>query len=101
MSYDRIILTADEAISLLPEGEYVHNTTGGMIMIGCDYSRESAEKALRGAVQIEIGGPMCKAMRHPLVTWDSPKHCTFFEADMDKVEAFEAARLASTEAAAS
>ena len=92
MSDDRILLTADEAISLLPEGEYVHNTTGGMIMIGCDYSRESAEKSLREAVQIEIGGPMCKAMRHPLVTWDSPHHCTFFEADMDKVAAFEASR---------
>jgi hypothetical protein len=89
---DRLIITADEAIGLLPEGEYVHNTTGGMIMIGCDYSRKSAEECLKGAVQIEIGGPMCRAMRHPIVCWDTPKHCTFFEADMVKLEALEASK---------
>lgn len=34
----------------------------------------------------------CKRMRHPIVVWDSETHFTFFEADMDKVNAFEAAR---------
>ncbi len=31
-------------------------------------------------------------MKHPIVVWDGPKHYTFFEADMDKVAAFEQAR---------
>lgn len=85
------IITADEAISLLPDFKYVHNTTGGAIMIGIDYTRPNAEQALRDAVQIELGGPVCRAYRHPIVAWDTPKHCTFFEADMEKLKAFEAA----------
>lgn len=89
---DKLIITADEAISLLPEGKYVHNTTVGMLMIGCDYERADAIKALRSAVQIEIGGPGAKAYGHPIVMWDTPKHFTLFAADMDKVAAFEAAK---------
>jgi hypothetical protein len=90
----RLFLTPDEAISALPEGEYVHNTTGGMIRIGVDYTRAGAEEALRTAHKIEIGGPACRAARHPIVMWDSPTHCTFFEADMDKLDALEADKLA-------
>lgn len=61
------IISADEAISLLPDFEYVHNTTGGAIMIGIDYTRPNAEQALRDAIQIELGGPSCRAYRHPIV----------------------------------
>jgi hypothetical protein len=92
MSDERVILTPDQAIGLLhDEGEYVHNFTMGQIMIGVDYSRDAAIKAFREAHQIELGGPGTMRMRHPLVVWDTPRHCTAFEADMSKVEAFEAA----------
>jgi hypothetical protein len=90
----RLFLTPDEAISLLPEGEYIHNTTGGMIRIGIDYTRDDAIKALRGAHKLEIGGPACRAARHPLVMWSTNERATFFEADMDKLDALEAELLA-------
>lgn len=91
---DKVILTPAEAEAMLPEGEYVHNfanPTGGL-MVGIDYEREDAVKKLHTAKQIELGGPECMAMKHPIVVWDTPTHHTFFEADMDKVKAFEAAR---------
>ena len=93
MSDAKIILTPDEAISLLADGEYVHNyaNPGGML-IGCDYGREDAIKAFRSAKQIEIGGDACKAMRHPLAVWETEKRVTFFEADMAKVAALEGAK---------
>lgn len=89
----RLILTPDEAIGLLPEGDTIHNfAQGGFVLIGADYSRDEAVVAIREAVQIEIGGDGCKAMKHPLVVWSAENKHTFFEADMDKVAALEAAR---------
>lgn len=90
----KLTITADEAIGLLvDDAEYVHNYISGRgIMLGCDFSREGAIEAFRKAHSIEIGGPACKASRHPIAVWDSPNHVSFFEADMAKVEAFEASR---------
>lgn len=91
-SQDRFIITADEAESLLPEGEYIHTIAGGRrLILGCDWSREGAVKALREAVQIELGGPE----RHPIIVWDTETHHYFFQADMDKVDALEASRVAA------
>jgi hypothetical protein len=94
MSDEKILLTADEAISLLPEGEYVHNymnPNSGMFL-GCDFERENAEKHIREALQCEIGGPSCQRMKHGLVVWKNEKELSFFETDMDKLKAMEAAR---------
>lgn len=91
---DKMIITPAEAESLLADGKYVHNyanPAAGM-MIGVDYERADAIDAFKKAHSIEIGGDGCKSMKHPIVVWDSPKHYTFFAADMDKVAAFEAAR---------
>jgi hypothetical protein len=94
MPDDRTVLTADEAISLLhDEGDYIHNfKQGGFMMLGCDYTRENAIQAIRDAIEIEIGGEACKAMKHPLAVWKTDTNVSFFEADMDKVTAFEQAR---------
>lgn len=98
MTDERLLITADEAASLLnEEGDYIHNfVDGGMIMLGCDFERDSAIKAFKAAKSIEIGGPGCKAMRHPLVVFEQDGRHSFFEADMDKVDAFEAAKATSS-----
>jgi len=98
MSDEKILLTADEAISLLPAGEYVHNyknPAAGMF-VGIDFEREDAEKHIREAVQREIGGPGCKSMKHGLVVWKTDRDLSFFETDMAKLEAMEAARIAQS-----
>ncbi len=91
---DKVILTPEEAEALLPEGKYIHNfaNPGVGMMIGCDYERPDAIKALRDAKQLELGGEQSKGLKHPIVCWHTEKRLTFFEADMAKVEAFEAAR---------
>lgn len=91
----KVILTPDEAISLLPDdGESIHNFVNPRAgrFIGVDFERADAEAQFRAAKQIEIGGYNCKAMKHPLVVWDADGRLSFFTADMAKVEAFEAAR---------
>lgn len=94
MSDEKIILTADEAISLLPGGEFVHNyaNPSGGIFLGVDYERVDAEKHIREALQCEIGGERCKSMKHALAVWSSENRVTFFETDMAKVEAMERAK---------
>lgn len=88
-----IIITPEEAEACFPEGDYIHNfADGGMIMLGCDYDRADAIKALKDAVQIEIGGPGCKSMRHPIVVWSNETRYTFFVADMEKIDALEASK---------
>jgi hypothetical protein len=94
---EKVVLTPAEAISLLADGDTIHNfATGGMIMLGCDYDRAGAIKALNEAIQIEIGGPACKSMKHPLAVWSSNNRVSFFEADMAKVEAMEASKAAAS-----
>lgn len=82
---EKIFITPDEALALIPDGEYVHNfATGGFVMLGCDFSREGAREAFEAAKEIEIGGPQCQAMRHPIVVHEHGGRYTFFEADMDR-----------------
>lgn len=99
MSDEKIILTADEAIALLPEGDGdVHNfIEGGFAIIGADHERSHAEKRLRKAFQIELAvrdGAAWK-MNHPICCWKSESERSFYEADMDRVDAFEAAKGAT------
>ena len=91
---DKFVLSADEAISLLNDDvEYVHNyVQRGMMFLGCDFERDSAIEAFKAAELIELGGPSCKAMRHPIVVHEKDGRYSFFEADMAKVKALETAR---------
>lgn len=97
MMDDKLIITPAEAEALLIDGaETVHNyaNPAAGFMIGVDYERAHAIQAFDAAHQIEIGGPGCKASKHPIVVWDKPNRYSFFEADMAKVDAFEASRAA-------
>ena len=82
---DKIFLTTDEAFALIPDGDNIHNFAGGGgILLGCDYSRKSARHAFDDADFIEVGGPGCQSMRHPIVVHEKGGRYTFFEADMDR-----------------
>lgn len=96
MKDDKVILTPEQAEALLPAGEYVHNFSNpdGML-VGVDYDRADAVKALKAAKQIELGGDSCMRLEHPIVCWHTENRYTFFAADMEKVQAFEAAALSA------
>ena len=99
MSDEKIIITADEAISLLKPGDTVHNfaNPAGGLFIGIDYDRADAEEHIRDAVSREIGGAGCKGMGHALVVHSSETRYTFFETDMKKVEAMERNKIKARE----
>lgn len=88
---ERIFLNAEQAKSVLLEGDSIHtfrNPSGGMMM-GADWSRAKLEALLDKLPEgnIEIGGPTCKGMKHGLIAWvDGP---LFIECDTAKLEALE------------
>lgn len=93
MEERELVLTPDQAISLLADGEYVHNMRGGFgMMLGADWGRQEAEDAIRSAERVEIGGPNARAMGHPIAVTEQSGRISFFAADMDRVAAFEAAQ---------
>lgn len=87
----KLIITPEEAESLLYDGaDTVHNfMDSGFALIGCDWSREATIKAFKEAIQIEIAGPSARGMNHALAVWSSKTEHSFFEADPEKVDAFE------------
>jgi hypothetical protein len=92
VSDKKIILTPDEAISILVDGPYIHNYANpapGMF-VGCDYDRDQAIEAIREAVALEIGGPNSQRMGHGLIVWTSETRLLFFATDREKLEALEA-----------
>lgn len=91
---EKVIITPAEAESLLHDGsERIHNfVQAGPVILGCDYDRDRAIEAFKNAKWIEIGGDGCKGMKHPIVVVGPDGRASFFEADMAKVAAFEAAR---------
>jgi hypothetical protein len=65
---DRVFLTPEQALAMLPEGEYVHTFRGGGgMMLGADWKREQVERAIRETDHRELAGPMATAMGHGLV----------------------------------
>lgn len=87
---DRIILTKEEAVSLLPEAEEIHcfSSSRGML-IGADWSRKSVVDWIAIAESCEIGGAMCRRMGHGLVVNGKDDSVLFFEADKDKLDKLE------------
>lgn len=89
MTDDRIFLTPDEAAGLLADGEFIHSyRQAGFALLGADWERSEVIAALSKAKSIEIGGPSCQAMKHPIVMIDAHGPC-FFEADMVKTAQME------------
>ena len=68
---ERVFLTPEQAIALLPDGEYVHtfrNPAG--ILLGADHDRATLEVAIRDAKTRELAGPMATSMKHGLLIMD-------------------------------
>jgi len=66
---ERVFLTAEQAIAMLPEGERVHtfrNPAGGM-MLGADWPRDKIEQAIRQTEHRELTGKVATSMGHGLV----------------------------------
>lgn len=74
MSEDPIILSKEQALSMLGDEEHIHTFRNtGFALFGCDWKRESIIEAINEN-ECEIGGPACQHMNHGLAihVGDSP-----------------------------
>ena len=94
MSRKRRYITADEAIALLPEKEYIHtfyNTPH--ILCGADWDKQEVIDKLKAADKIEIAGEMARNMDHGLAVYNNDikmqSEVLFVETDSEKLDAFD------------
>lgn len=70
---EKTIITAEDALELIGPSESVHTfRSGGPILFGCDWSRESIVAGLENAQGegIEVAGPQARKMNHAVVFYD-------------------------------
>ena len=94
MPRKRRYITADEAIALLPEKEYIHtfiNTPPALC--GCDWERQDVIDKLKTADKIEIAGEHSRMMGHGLAVYNDDtkllSDVLFIETDTEKLDAFD------------
>ena len=94
MSRERRYITADEAITLLPEKEYIHtfyNTPP--ILCGADWDKQEVIDKLKAADKIEIAGETARNMDHGLAVYNDDikmqSEVLFVETDTEKLDAFD------------
>ncbi len=73
MSDERVDLTVDDAIAMLPEGEDVHTfRQGGIgIMLGADWEREHLISAIRTTDRRVLTGEVATGMGHGMAIWSN------------------------------
>lgn len=89
---DRRFLTAQEAITLLNDGENIHTFTnpGTGLLFGCDISRERMLQMINNPNnKIEIGGENARAIKHGIVLWENDEGYMFIETNEEKLNAFD------------
>lgn len=60
-------VSIEQAIELLPEGEYIHTFRNApMMLLGADWSRVQLIEAMRSATGIVRTGPLAQSMKHGL-----------------------------------
>lgn len=89
---DKRYLTCEEAVSLLPDGEYIHTFVSGGILIGADWSREDILDKLQKST-IELSGPSARGLGHGICAYtkdgEKLKGVLFIETDEEKLAKFE------------
>jgi len=62
----RHILTVDEAIGVLADGDEIHTFTACGMLVGADWTREAVMAHIREAGGAQLAGPMMAGMGHGL-----------------------------------
>ena len=85
---DRYILTTEEALSVLPDGDLIHTAIVNVMWIGADWGREAVIDHITKAGGAAIGGPMSMGSGHGLCL-DIGRHL-FCRHDPERMAALEA-----------
>ena len=93
------IITSEEAIELLPEGNEIHTFYNApMCLVGADWSREDIIKKLESVDVIELTGEVARSMDHGMCAYNHgclQGEVLFIETDMAKLNAFDPLRRIS------
>lgn len=79
MDKEKTVLTKQEAIEMLPEGEKIHvfmNPNG--MLLGADWTRQQVLELINGVKKenyISLAGEQATRMKHGLVVWDGNRYC--------------------------
>lgn len=93
---DKKYLTAEQAIELLPDDEWIHtfyNESFGLI--GADWERDEIVKKLKGSQRIELTGENARKIGHGIAAYDEGSEHSdvlFIQTDEDKLNAFDPIR---------
>ena len=84
-------ITYEEAVSLLPDGEYVHTFYNNAFgLVGADWSKEEILDKLRKSEIIELTGNLARSMNHGMCAYnkDTKRHSDilFIETDADRLQ---------------
>jgi hypothetical protein len=71
MSDEAVFLTFDEALEMLPDGDYIHTFTNPApsMFVGADWERNEIIKLLEHG-QPQLTGPVASGMGHGIVALD-------------------------------
>lgn len=87
------IITSEEAIELLPEGDEIHTFYNkGMMIIGADWEREDVIEKLEAVDVIELTVECARSMKHRICAYNHgclQDEILFIETDMEKLNAFD------------
>ena len=87
-------ITADQAISVLPDGDSVHTFYNpGFGLMGADWSRDDVVDKLRSSDIIELTGPGARGISHGICAYSKDakyqSDILFIETDEARVSALE------------
>lgn len=89
----KIYITAEQAINILPEGEYIHTFYSTGILIGADWERAEIIEKIKSGDILELAGEMARSMGHGLAVYNkNTKHISdvlFVETNEEKIRELE------------
>lgn len=65
-----VILSVEQAVSLLPDGDIVHVIIdAGWCKLAAGWERSQVLELIHGGAKCEVGGEQCRRYDHGLVVW--------------------------------
>lgn len=93
MSNSQRFLTAEQALSILPDADCIHTFYNpGLGLIGADCSRQDITDKINNSDKLELTGPYARGMGHGLAAYNDGAYQSdilFIETDEDKLNALE------------
>lgn len=90
----KCIITVDQAISVLPDGDAVHTFYNAVFgLVGADWSRDDILDKLRSSDIIELTGTVARGMGHGICAYNKYAKCQsdilFIETDEARLSGLE------------